>query len=104
MDKLIEKKLKIHAQKMIPNIEYCQSKEEFLYDLELIKAQTKFANKIRNMSKQQALDILDKIKEQDDLINLLEQSELDPSFKSDEYMQQQFFEETNWFYPDDDYI
>lgn len=63
-----------------------------------------FSVKLSKLSREKRADIINKIR--DDALNLsiLERAEFDPSpIPSEEQYQQQFFEQTGWYYPDEDY-
>lgn len=73
-------------------------------EIEDYKRQANFVLKIAKMPEKQALEIFRKAEEQELFISSLEQSVSDQFYPlSEEFYQQQFFEDTDWFYPDEDY-
>lgn len=63
-----------------------------------------FSIALRTLSREQRTAIINQMR--DDAINLsiLEKAEFDPSpIPTEEQYQQQFFDQTGWFYPDEDY-
>lgn len=83
-------------------IDNCKDTDD---EIEDYKRQANFVLKIAKMPEKQALEIFRKAEEQELFISSLEQSVSDQFYPlSEEFYQQQFFEDTDWFYPDEDYI
>ncbi len=101
----IAKRLSRHSNSFFSEQIENPTDEEVEYNKELVALDCAFIESIENMPKEKALDILWQIEEQDRRIESLEKAEFESSkFFSDSYIQQSFFQDTGWYYPDDEYV
>lgn len=64
-----------------------------------------FRKTLHRMSKTQRAEIIAQIRDQQHTLRILEQAEYDPSpVPTENQYQQQFYERSGWYYPDEDYI
>lgn len=64
----------------------------------------RFVSALTKMPKNQRADIIAKIRDHQRILSILEQAEIDPSpVITEEQYQMQFFENTGWYYPDEEY-
>lgn len=63
-----------------------------------------FSKKLRKLSREKRAEIINKLRDDELNLSILLKAEFDPSpIPSEEQYQQQFFEQTGWFYPDESY-
>ena len=101
----ISKRLQRHSDSFFSEQILNPTDEESKYNDELIELDFAFIESLEKMPKEQARNILSKVEEQDRPFESLEKAEFDSSkFISDKHIQQAFFRETGWYYPDDELI
>lgn len=63
-----------------------------------------FSVKLRKLSREKRAEIIQQLRDDELNLSILLKAEFDPSpIPTEEQYQQQFFEQTGWYYPDEDY-
>ncbi len=102
--KSIAQRLIKHSEAFFSECIENPSDEEIEYNNELLELDNAFMEMLENMPKQQALEILSLVEEQDHRIKMLQRAEFEyTKGYSDSYIQRAFFEDTGWYYPDPTY-
>ncbi len=98
--KSIAQRLIKHSEAFFSEYIENPSDEEIEYNNELLELDSAFMETLINMPKQQALEILSLVEEQDYRIKMLQRAEFEcTKGYSDSYIHRDFFEDTDWYYP-----